>query len=963
MIGCGHCGGQHATVAEVRACSSNSAPASPAPAEPLFSDEAPPHTDQDAAPPTRPRTARKTAVVPDAPNVALPPVWARLAGPDALGRSLVVSPGHTAPEPWANAPRVVLDDNPEAVAALTKARTNRQRLVIEVHGQLPTPNSVLEVDYWHLSPETDLDGDVLRHLVLDHAVDARNPQEPTIRAVSLALSAGATLATEGPGDVVTPHGPAWCDGGPLAWPELDAGLIPMVHLAAGSLATLRDKQPSADLAPDQLEAVSHSGGGARIIAPAGSGKTRVLTERARHLVSDRGLDPSVICMVAFNVRAREEMQDRTKDLPGLEIRTLNSLALAILSGRAPFASPSGRKPPSVIDERQVRNILDDLVGGRRQAMSDPFATWIEALTSTRLGLRSPAAVEREFAPDVKEFPRVVGEYRERLRRSNAVDFDEQILGAIEVLATDPAARAAARSACGVLLVDEFQDLTPAHVLLLRLLCGPRAEVFGVGDDDQTIYGYSGASPAWLIDFADLFAGAQTHDLTINYRCPPAVVAAADTLLTHNRRRIAKAINPAPGRADTDDDLTVVPTQDALNEVVARVEALVQRGVRPANIAILTRVNATLLGPMLVLEEHGIATNAPVHANFVERTGVAGALAWLAVATAPEQRLAAGALETAIRRPPRGLSARVAGWAGEQGSVKGIRGLAGRMKNERDQNKIMSFANDVASLRSLAEQGGTTAELLAAVRDNVGLGSALDNRLDASRRSVDRSAHGDDLSALLAVAAHQPDPALFGDWVRTRLGEIASNPSGVRLATIHRVKGREWPHVFVFEATAGLMPHRLASDREEERRIFHVGVTRGSESVTVIAGVPPSPFVAQLHTRRDPNANPEPELEPRAGTNATTGAAKAPRPKREVPKASSLTEASLREKLRTWRAARAKADAVPAYVVFNDTTLFELARLRPTTPDALLDITGIGPVKVEKYGDDIVEMVNAALAAE
>ncbi len=902
------------------------------------------------------------ATAPTVTPVALAADWERLAGPEALGRNLVIRPGDPTPAPWAAAQHIAVTspDDPIAIDDLRAARAERRRVVIELSIELPPPDPVLDIDYWHLSPEADLEGEVIRHLVLSHAVDAREPERPTIDAVSRAVAAGATPATDGPGDVVTSAGSAWCDGGPLDWLPLDVPLIPAVHLASGSLGTLGDAEPTADLAPDQLAAVAHRGGGARIIAPAGSGKTRVLTERARHLVRDRGVDPTTICMVAFNVRARAEMEERTTDLPGLEIRTLNSLALAILSGRAPFAPPAGRRAPSVIDERDVRRILDDLVSTRRQAMSDPFATWIEALTATRLGLRSPAAVEQEFAPDVNGFADVLPQYRDRLARSGAVDFDEQILGAIEVLCTDPAARAAARRVCGVLLVDEFQDLTPAHVLLLRLLAGPAAEVFGVGDDDQTIYGYSGASPSWLIDFADLFPGSGAHDLTVNYRCPPAVVSGAATLLTHNRRRITKTINPTPGRAGASEDLTVAQSDDALTVTVDRVRQLVDAGTRPRDIAILTRVNATLLGPMLVLEEQGIPTNAPVHQNFVERTGVAGALAWLDVATVPAQRLVGPSVETAIRRPPRGISARLAGWAGEQSSVRGLRALAGRLSNERDQQKVTAFADDVERLRGRAEAGADTATLLTMIRDEVGLGQALDNRLDASRRSVDRSAHGDDLAALLAVAGHQPDPSRFGDWVTTRLGEISADPGGVRLSTIHRVKGREWPHVIVHEATAGLMPHRLASDREEERRVFHVGVTRGSQDVLVVAGTPASPFVAQLTVERDPDAEPEPELRPRP---AATEAPRKRRAKREIPEASSIAEASLRESLRTWRTEQAKADGVPAYVVFNDTTLFELARLRPLDDDALLDVTGIGPVKVEKYGEAILDLVRSALAAD
>jgi DNA helicase-2/ATP-dependent DNA helicase PcrA len=948
MISCGHCGGRHATVAEVRSCAGGAVPASPS------ADTS--RARATSAP--RPAAAPAAGIEP----VALTPHWARLAGPAALGRNVVVAPGQDAPGPWADAPRVRVDgSSPEPLEKLREARRRRERVVIELVGELPAAHPVLDVDYWHLSPETDLEGEVVRHLVGSHAVDARDPARPSIPEVSAALAAGATLHPDGPGDVVTPTGPVWVDGGPLEWfdgIDLGAPVVPAVHLHAGSLATLGATEPHADLAPDQLEAVRHHGGGARIIAPAGSGKTRVLTERVRHLVTDRGVDPRTICMVAFNVRAREEMQERTADLPGLEIRTLNSLALAILRGRAPFTTPAGRRAPQVVDERDVRRILDDLVGGRRQAMADPMAVWIEALTATRLGLRSPSAVEREFGGDVRDFARVLPEFRARLRRADAVDFDEQILGAIEVLCTDPAARAAARRACGVLLVDEFQDLTPAHVLLLRLLAGPAAEVFGVGDDDQTIYGYSGASPEWLIDFADLFPGSATHDLRVNYRCPPSVIEAASTLLTHNRRRIDKSIRPAPGRTDDGTTLSVAAHTDPLTATVDRVAELLDDGVAPADIAVLTRVNATLLGPMLLLGEAGVPTDSPVDAHFLERTGVAGALAWLRLAVAPEQALPAEPLETAVRRPPRGISRRLAGWVGEQRSPHQIRQLAGRLNQPRDTEKIQAFADDVAMVRALAADGATTADVLETIRDRVGLGQALDQRLDASRRSVDRSAHGDDLAALLAVAAAQPDPASFPEWLAERLRSASPDRHGVRLSTIHRVKGREWPHVIVHDATAGLMPHRLAADREEERRVFHVAVTRASTDVLVTAGHPPSPFVAQLTAPRDPHAEPEPELRPARRDRAAS--ARPRKEKRPVPEVGSLAEASLRERLKAWRSATAKAAGAPAYVVCNDATLYDLARLRPVDDDELLDVPGIGPVKVEKYGAEILAIIEDAL---
>jgi DNA helicase-2/ATP-dependent DNA helicase PcrA len=933
MIACGHCGERHATVADVRECTGDR-PGD----ESLFATQ----SDPEERPALRER--------PMAEPIILTADWDRLAGPPALGRSVVVLPGQSAPAPWAKAERIAVSGSDNRIPdRLIEASQKREALVIELSGDLPPADPVLQTDFWTLGPDTDLEGELLRHLVLGHAVDARDPEAPSVRAVDLAVAAGATVATDAPGDVDTPNGPMWCDGGQLHWLDtelLGASVIPAANLAVGNLTPLGSRQSSGHLAPDQEAAVAHAGGAARIIAPAGSGKTRVLTERARHLISDRGIATEGVCLLAFNVRAREEMQERTRDLAGLQIRTLNSLALAIMSGTAPFASPSGRGRPRVIDERGVRSVLDQLVSRRRQAMSDPMAVWIEALGACRLGLRSPAAVEQEFGGDVKDFANVLPQYRDVLARQNSVDFDEQILGAIEILLTDVTARNAARRSCQVLLVDEFQDLTPAHVLLIRLLAGPAAHVFAVGDDDQTIYGYSGASPAWLIDFDDLFWSATSHDLEVNYRCPSPVVDAAVSLLSHNRTRIVKNTRTAVVDDADDESVFVHHQADPVAVTCSRVADLLAEGVSPRDIAVLTRVNSTLLGPMLTLEESGVGTTAIIDDAFTQRTGVAGALAWLRLATAPERALPGHEMLSAARRPPRGLSARVIEWMSERSSPRELIRLAEYLREERDQVKVTDFVADLMRLRQLVDDDATTEQVLLFVRDELGLGVALEKRLDASRRSVDRSAHSDDLAALLAVARHQLDPKAFPDWLSQRLQERRAEPGGVRLSTIHKVKGREWPHVIIHEAGADLFPHRLAADLEEERRIFHVAVTRCSKTLTIVAGTPPSPFIAELTAPFDPTSAPPTPPAPPVRDRATATATPL-----------SADDAGLRESLRAYRWAQASAAAVPAYVIFNDATLDDLVARRPTDDAELLRVKGIGPVKIEKHGVAILEIIN------
>ena len=923
-----------------------------------------------------------------------------MRGPAALGRSVLVGVGQAVPETWGDCQRVTVhtgEFDPEVGRELRRAWIERTPLVIELDGDLPEAEPVLRAQWWELKPGLTMSAEVLRHLLTANAVDWRDPEAPRFELRERALALGARLArADEPGDVMAEGGPVWCDGGPFDVFDpgaLGAGVVPTANSAVGSLAAMTPAQPQADLADDQRAAVGHLGGAACIVAPAGSGKTRVLTERARYLVRDLGVDPRAVCLVAFNVRARAEMQERTVDLPGLEVRTLNSLALAVCNGTGPFARPRDRGRVEVVDERGVRDLLDGLVPRKRRAMTDQLAPWIEALGASRLGLRDPAEVERDFHPDVPDFSEFAPRYADLLDAEGLVDFDHQIIRAIDILLSDPGARAAARRTCGILLVDEFQDLTPAHLLLVRLLAGPRSDVFGVGDDDQTIYGYSGASPEWLIGYDKFFPGARRHELHVNYRCPPEVVEAATNLLSHNRRRIDKRITAAPGReplggsepvpaaasaegrrgADTGPTLAVEAAPDGAPGLRRAVESLLAAGAQPADIAVLTRVNSTLLVPQIVLGDMGVPSAQPVGRGFLERTGVAAALAWLDIATAPERALPSRSLSDAARRPPRGISPRVIEWIAEQQSTSQIKALAGRIKDERSSKKVDEFAEDVEMLRSKTKRADgeiTTRHLLETVRDDMGLGGSLDTRLDASRRSVDRSAHGDDLRALISVAHLHSDPTDFRRWLADRLADSYQGDGGhgVQLATVHKVKGREWPHVIVYEASEGLMPHRLSGDPEEERRVFHVALTRCSESVTLICGDPPTDFREELAARYQPPPDPEPAPESAVGLltpPAMVGSASPPTPptaakpaKRPQPQPPTDPQgAAAFEALKAWRRERSRADDVPAYIVFSNATLIELAARRPTTDAELRAVPGIGPAKLAAYGEAVKEILS------
>ena len=320
-------------------------------------------------------------------------------GPAALGRGVVITEGAALPAPWVAAPVVVVDDDvlrdPGAVVGRLHGHwIRREPVVIELAvdpARFRTPQSV-SVEPWRLGPASEPWFDRLHALVWANTYDARNGDLVWWWGRK-AARLGATETPEGEADLLLADGTAvWVDGGPRA-PIAAASLggHPLVHSESVELGALRvapePVAPGADLADDQLAAVAHLSGPARVIAPAGSGKTRVLTERLRHLLGDRGWDPGSVLAVAYNKEAQLELERRTSAFSP-RVRTLNALGYWVLREHA------GRAP-QVVDERDCRRLVESLLPGPRQrrANTDPIGPYLEALGLVRVGLRDPAEGE------------------------------------------------------------------------------------------------------------------------------------------------------------------------------------------------------------------------------------------------------------------------------------------------------------------------------------------------------------------------------------------------------------------------------------------------------------------------------------------------------------------------------------------------------------------------------------------
>ncbi len=295
----------------------------------------------------------------------------------------------------------------------------------------------------------------------------------------------------------------------------------------------------ASLSPDQHAAATAPRGPVLCVAPAGSGKTTTLVARVAWLV-DGGVAPSAMCALTFNRRAAEELSRRVDQAVGglgiapgtIRVRTFHALGREILRS-------SGVDVERLVDRAEI---VRQLLGGRVAAgtirrCDDSFSRW----------KLDPAANKTIDAAGTTEDPRIrllFQRYQAELADTGALDFDDLVAGSLALLRADPELRSRWRAASGSLLVDEVQDLDRSQLELALCLAGPEADLFLVGDDDQTIYAWRLADVRRVLDLAARLPGLARHDLVTNRRCPPEVVRRAARLVGHNRERFAKRIEPS-----------------------------------------------------------------------------------------------------------------------------------------------------------------------------------------------------------------------------------------------------------------------------------------------------------------------------------------------------------------------------------------------------------------------------------
>ncbi|WP_442978088.1 ATP-dependent DNA helicase UvrD2 [Saccharothrix sp. 6-C] len=673
------------------------------------------------------------------------------------------------------------------------------------------------------------------------------------------------------------------------------------------------------LDPEQRAAVEAPRGPVCVLAGAGTGKTRTITHRIAYLAQRGHVSPGQVLAVTFTARAAGEMRTRLRALGvhGAQARTFHAAAL-----------------------RQLRYFWPRVVGGEQWQLIDRNKLRLVAQAANRAGLSTESDSLRDLAGEIEwakaslvapdDYPNAAGRtsrdtpapadqvaqvyrtYEELKNQAQLLDFDDLLLHTAAALEEHGEVAEEFRDRYRCFVVDEYQDVTPLQQRVLDAWLGARDDLTVVGDANQTIYSFAGASPRPLLDFPRRFPEAVVVRLERDYRSTPQVVGLANEVIKWARDRPSGSRLRLIGQRPDGPKPTFTEFDDETLEAAAvarRVKALLDEGVSASEIAVLYRVNAQSEVFEQALAEVGVPYQVRGGERFFQRA---------------EVRQAMVALRSAAAHEPTGELPKV---------VRGV--LAG------------------IGLTDEPPAGGTAREKWESLLALVELAEELVTTVD----SADLRAFVTELE-LRAEAQHPP------------------TVEGVTLASLHAAKGLEWDAVFLVGLVEGTLPiqHAEGDDAaiEEERRLLYVGVTRAREHLWMswalaraaggrryrrrsrfLYGLVPEDHPASRTAKREPlQKRPKPQCRVCGSALVDSRAVKLGR----CASCPSDLDEELLAKLRAWRADRARELKVPAYVVFTDATLVAIAEQRPEDVAGLVSISGIGAAKLDRFGDDVLALV-------
>jgi DNA helicase II / ATP-dependent DNA helicase PcrA len=725
----------------------------------------------------------------------------------------------------------------------------------------------------------------------------------------------------------------------------------------------------AGLDPEQRAVAEVVRGPVCVLAGAGTGKTRAITYRIAHAVHTGAVDPRHVLAVTFTTRAAGELRGRLRRLGGpgsgvdrVQARTFHAAALRQLVYFWPRVV--GGEPPRVVDSKlglvaeaaRALHLTLDQAALRDAASEIEWAKAVQARPEDYAVLTAKAG--RVPPVSAEEMAKLFDGY-ERLRRDRHVlDFESMLELTAGILAENRPAAAQVHDQYRYFVVDEYQDVNPLQKLLLDTWLGGRDDVCVVGDPNQTIYSFTGATPAFLTGFTAEFPGAAVIRLTRDYRSTPQVVQLANRLIAATAPGSPASVAPGPSagarpgpsagarpgpfaggrpgpfaglvgqRPDGPEPaFAEYPDEEAeAAAVAAQARALMDDGVAAREMAVLVRTNAQTEVFERALAEAGVPYAVRGAERFFDRPEVRQALVLLRAAAKSEQP---GPAAAAVGHVLAGL-----------GLTQEAPTAGGAMRERWESLAALAqLADDLFT----AHPEATLADFAAELTDRASL---------------------------------QHAPAL----------------DGVTIASLHAAKGLEWDAVFLPTLVDGVMPIVYASTPEaveEERRLLYVGVTRARERLLISWSLArsaggrrsrrPSPFLEPIYRLNGSRGLPRPGRADRRGTEPgrkrTTS--RAPRcsvcgrpldgaAERKLGRCETCPahcDEVLLAKLTEWRRATARDQKVPAYVVFTDVTLQVIAERRPRSEAELVAVPGVGRVKLDRYGADVLRLCKASATDE